>query len=139
MRLANQRDQQIIAGAMTNGAQSSVNFLSSVANRECIAFGEGLKTPMRMTFETITHDLLPGRHVRQELLRELRQERAREDVIYVARPAIDLRAATCNLLDQLLGIAELRAVVVADPAFDTPELQLDDAGPRRTDCRKFPC
>ncbi|GIL01619.1 MAG: ATPase [Alphaproteobacteria bacterium] len=63
MRLANQRDQRIIAGAMTNGAQTSVNFLSSIANRECIAFGEALKTPMRLTFETIARELLPGRHI----------------------------------------------------------------------------
>ncbi|MFZ1812964.1 MAG: DUF87 domain-containing protein [Rhizobiaceae bacterium] len=63
MRLANQADQKIIGGAMTNGAQSSVAFLASIANRECIAFGEALKTPMRLTFETISKDLLPGSHI----------------------------------------------------------------------------
>lgn len=63
MRLTNQRDQHIIAGAMTNGAQTSVNFLSSITNRECIAFGEALKTPMRLTFETVPRDMLPGRHI----------------------------------------------------------------------------
>ena len=63
MRLANQSDQKIIGGAMTNGAQTSVNFLSSIANRECIAFGEALKTPMRLTFETIARDQLPGSHI----------------------------------------------------------------------------
>ena len=44
---------------MTNGAQTSINFLSSIANRECIAFGEALKTPMRLTFETIYLDESP--------------------------------------------------------------------------------
>jgi len=63
MRLANQADQKIIGGAMTNGAQTSINFLSSIANRECIAFGEALKTPMRMTFENIGKAQLPGSHI----------------------------------------------------------------------------
>jgi hypothetical protein len=63
MRLANQADQRIIGGAMTNGAQTSINFLSSIANRECIAFGEALKTPMRMTFETIAAADLPGSNI----------------------------------------------------------------------------
>jgi DNA helicase HerA-like ATPase len=65
MRLANQADQKIIGGAMTNGAQTSVNFLSSIANRECIAFGEALKTPMRMTFESIGQAQLPGSHIHE--------------------------------------------------------------------------
>ena len=53
MRLGNQHDQEIIRGAVTNGAKSTISFLSSIANRECIAFGEAVHTPMRMTFETI--------------------------------------------------------------------------------------
>ncbi|MEM7463387.1 MAG: DUF87 domain-containing protein [Pseudomonadota bacterium] len=63
MRLSNQADQKIIGGAMTNGAQSTVGFLASIANQECIAFGEALKTPMRLTFETIPKELLPGSNI----------------------------------------------------------------------------
>lgn len=63
MRLSNQADQRIIGKALTNGAQSTVGFLASIANREAIAFGEGLKTPMRLTFETIPKALLPGQHI----------------------------------------------------------------------------
>jgi len=75
MRLASQKDQKIIAQAMTNGAQTSINFLSSIANRECIAFGEALKTPMRFTFETIARELLPGSDIAevQEATRSGRQ------------------------------------------------------------------
>ncbi len=36
-------------------------FLSSIANREAIAFGEAFSTPMRLTFETIPPHQLPGR------------------------------------------------------------------------------
>ncbi len=63
MRLSNTADQKIIGGALTNGAQTTVGFLASIANREAIAFGEGLKTPMRLTFETISKELLPGSHI----------------------------------------------------------------------------
>ena len=65
MRLANQGDQRIVAGALTTGAQSTIQFLASIANRECIAFGEALKTPMRMTFEEVKHESLPGQHIQQ--------------------------------------------------------------------------
>jgi DNA helicase HerA-like ATPase len=65
MRLSNRSDQQIIGGAITNGAQSTVGFLASIQNRECIAFGEALNTPMRLTFETINQELLPGNRIHQ--------------------------------------------------------------------------
>lgn len=65
MRLSNQKDQEIIAGAFNSGAQSTINFLPSISNRECIAFGEGLHSPMRMTFETVESKDLPGASIRQ--------------------------------------------------------------------------
>jgi hypothetical protein len=72
MRLANQNDQEIIGGAMTNGAQTSINFISSLADRECIAFGEALKTPMRMIFETMPPECLPGSRIK-EMQKQARQ------------------------------------------------------------------
>lgn len=66
MRLGNQRDQEIIRGAVTNGAKSTISFLSSIANRECIAFGEAISTPMRMTFETMRAEDLPGAHIYEQ-------------------------------------------------------------------------
>ena len=60
MRLGNQRDQEIIRDAVTNGAKSTISFLSSIANRECIAFGEALHTPMRLTFSNMAAEDLPG-------------------------------------------------------------------------------
>ncbi|PCH49627.1 MAG: ATPase [Hyphomicrobiales bacterium] len=65
MRLSNQKDQEIIAGAFNSGAQSTINFLPSISNRECIAFGEALHSPMRMTFETVLAKDLPGANIRQ--------------------------------------------------------------------------
>ena len=66
MRLGNQKDQEIIRGAVSNGAKSTIGFLSSIANRECIAFGEAIQTPMRMTFETMRPEDLPGAHIYEQ-------------------------------------------------------------------------
>lgn len=66
MRLGNQNDQEIIRGAVSNGAKSTISFLSSIANRECIAFGEAIHTPMRMTFETMQAKDLPGSRIYEQ-------------------------------------------------------------------------
>ena len=63
MRLGNERDQEIIRGAITGASQSTIGFLSSIANREAIAFGEAVPTPMRMMFETIAPEQLPAAHM----------------------------------------------------------------------------
>lgn len=60
MRLANDRDQQIIRSAIAEASASTVNFLSSIGNREAIAFGEALATPMRMRFAEQRPEHLPA-------------------------------------------------------------------------------
>jgi uncharacterized protein len=54
MRLANELDKGIIRAAAGASASSTVAFLSSIADREAIAFGEAIATPMRMKFEDIS-------------------------------------------------------------------------------------
>ncbi len=72
MRLGNAYDQAIVGKAITGAANSTVSFLSSLANRECIAFGEAMKAPMRMTFENVSNTILPGLNIyeNQAKLRE---------------------------------------------------------------------
>ena len=60
MRLGNDYDQDIVKKAITGAANSTASFLSSLANRECIAFGEAIGTPMRMTFDEVKKEHLPG-------------------------------------------------------------------------------
>jgi DNA helicase HerA-like ATPase len=50
MRLANERDKAIIRSAVGVSSASTIAFLSSIADREAIAFGEAIATPMRMKF-----------------------------------------------------------------------------------------
>ena len=55
MRLANELDKGIIRAAAGASASSTVAFLSSIADREAIAFGEAIATPMRMKFADISN------------------------------------------------------------------------------------
>ena len=54
MRLANELDKGIIRAAAGASASSTVAFLSSITDREAIAFGEAIATPMRMKFADIS-------------------------------------------------------------------------------------
>lgn len=60
MRLANEIDQQIIRSAISDASASTLKFLSSVGNREAIAFGEGVATTMRMRFAELAPHELPA-------------------------------------------------------------------------------
>ena len=59
MRLGNTRDQEIIRAAIADSSASTISFLSSIGNREAIAFGEGVATPMRITFKSQNRNQLP--------------------------------------------------------------------------------
>ena len=61
MRLANEADQAIIRSAITGTSKSSLAFLSAMGQREAIAFGEGVATTMRLKFEKLAPERVPGR------------------------------------------------------------------------------
>jgi DNA helicase HerA-like ATPase len=60
MRLANEADQSIIRSAIADSSASTLSFLSSMGQRESIAFGEGVATTMRMKFEHMAKAFIPG-------------------------------------------------------------------------------
>lgn len=60
MRLGNDRDQEIIRSSIADSSASQITFLSAIGNREAIAFGEGVATPMRMKFTLQDKTLLPS-------------------------------------------------------------------------------
>ena len=60
MRLANEKDQEIIRSAIADSSTSTLAFLSSMGQREAIAFGHGVATTMRMKFEKLPAEFLPG-------------------------------------------------------------------------------
>ncbi len=51
LRLTNEHDQEIIRSALSDSSSSVTNFISSLDNREAIAFGEGVAVPMRLRFD----------------------------------------------------------------------------------------
>lgn len=59
MRLANEKDKEIIRSAIPNSSVSITNFISSIGNGEAIAFGEAIAVPMRMRFERVDETILP--------------------------------------------------------------------------------
>jgi DNA helicase HerA-like ATPase len=65
MRLANDHDQKIIRSAIADSSASTLSFLSSMGQREAIAFGEGVATTMRLKFERLPPSLVPGAHKRR--------------------------------------------------------------------------
>ena len=66
MRLANERDQEIIRSAIADSSASTLSFLSAMGQREAIAFGEGVATTMRLRFEQMDPALLPGTSLKRE-------------------------------------------------------------------------
>ncbi len=59
MRLANDRDQEIIRSAIADSSVGTISFLSSIGNREAIAFGEAVMTPMRIKFSDLPPEYVP--------------------------------------------------------------------------------
>ena len=59
MRLANDRDQEIIRSAIPDSSISTTSFISSIGNGEAIAFGEAIAVPMRMRFTRVDESALP--------------------------------------------------------------------------------
>ena len=72
MRLGSEKDKDIIGAASGVSKNGAISFLSSLSDREAIAFGEAISTPMRMKF---------GDYREFEADRANWGERAREDTI----------------------------------------------------------
>jgi uncharacterized protein len=60
MRMANERDQEIIRAAVSDAAANLVALVPSLGNREMLAFGEGVALPARMTFAQLPQHLVPS-------------------------------------------------------------------------------
>jgi uncharacterized protein len=60
MRLSNEADQRIIGTAIGDTSASNLAFLPTMAQREAIAFGEAVSTPMRLMFEKLAPSMLPS-------------------------------------------------------------------------------
>ena len=60
MRLPNEADKAIIRSALADSSASIISFLSSIADREAIAFGAAVPTPMQLKFANVQRAAPPA-------------------------------------------------------------------------------
>jgi DNA helicase HerA-like ATPase len=60
MRLANDRDQQLLLAAASDAATNLLRFLPSLGPREALAFGVGIPMPTMFTFPELPAHCIPG-------------------------------------------------------------------------------
>ncbi|NML07227.1 DUF87 domain-containing protein [Sphingomonas sp. G-3-2-10] len=60
MRLNNERDQAFVKAAMPEGARGFLDSIPALRNRECIAVGEGVATPIRLLFDNLDENKRPA-------------------------------------------------------------------------------
>jgi hypothetical protein len=60
MRLANDRDQELIRSAVSDAAANLLSFIPSLGTREVFTFGSGVALPTRMRFQELPVELRPN-------------------------------------------------------------------------------
>jgi DNA helicase HerA-like ATPase len=117
MRLANEHDQAIIRSAIADSSASSLSFLSSMGQREAIAFGEGVATTMRLKFERLDPIHIPGTAKKHE-----------EEAPAGNGDDIDL----VNIVERLRNVPKQQGnIAFAEPV--SAQLQPGDPGYRRSE------
>lgn len=79
MRLNNERDQAFVRAAMPEGARGFLDSIPALRNRECIAVGEGVATPVRLLFDSLDEAKRPASD--DPLFSELWRNTGGEDAI----------------------------------------------------------
>lgn len=59
MRLANERDQEILRAGISDAASSLLDFMPTMGTGEAITFGEGVALPTRIKFDTLSAEEWP--------------------------------------------------------------------------------
>jgi DNA helicase HerA-like ATPase len=59
LRMSNDRDQAIVQSAISDTGSGLLEFLSALAQREAIAFGDGVSLPVRIRFDEMPRQYLP--------------------------------------------------------------------------------
>src|SRR2546423_6668433 len=59
MRMANERDQNLVRSAVSDAAANLLAFVPSLGTREVLAFGEGVALPTRLKFKELAPEFIP--------------------------------------------------------------------------------
>lgn len=130
MRLANEHDQSIIRSAIADSSASSLAFLSSMGQREAIAFGEGVATTMRLKFERLDSKLLPGSQKKHEEEAAAAGDGNDVDLINIVERLRNVPKAASNLAFAEPVSTQLQP---GDPGYRKPEPQATRPVPEQDD------
>ncbi len=130
MRLGNEHDQAIVGKAITGAANSTVSFLSSLANRECIAFGEAMEAPMRMTFEEVKSKNLPGSNI-YENQAKLREGKASISLSSVVMKMKEIGAGSSKPIAEDISAIERVEVAPQEEQRPTSTITDDEPEPKK--------
>jgi uncharacterized protein len=94
MRMANERDQNLVRSAVSDAAANLLAFVPSLGTREVLAFGEGVALPTRLKFKQLPEESIP----QSEAVTNARLESGRsEDVDFIDAVIERWRGATMNV------------------------------------------
>ena len=87
MRLNNDREQACVRAAMPEGSRGFLDAIPALRNRECIVCGEGVSIPIRVAFDDLEREPLPGL-VRSDVLAAVAQTGEEEAMVGRKRQAL---------------------------------------------------
>jgi uncharacterized protein len=111
MRMANERDQNIIRSAVSDAAAGLLAFVPSLGTREVFAFGEGVALPTRLRFSELAAEYIP----RSESVSSGKIDTASVDATLIERVVERWRGATMGNKHRLGETAH-------DHGMSTPEV-----------------
>jgi DNA helicase HerA-like ATPase len=130
MRLANDRDQEILRSAVSDAASNLLSFVPTLSTREVLAFGEGAALPTRLKFKDLPRHLRPN----SEAVANSRMDAGRIDKHFIAsvverwrgammthKPRLDetmsgMRLAESPTLQPAVGLDPDRFKILKKPA-----------------------
>ena len=112
MRMANERDQNIIRSAVSDAAAGLLAFVPSLGTREVFAFGEGVALPTRLRFSELAAEYIP----RSESVSSGKIDTASVDATLIERVVERWRGAT-------MGNKHRLGMTTQDHGTPTPEIE----------------
>jgi DNA helicase HerA-like ATPase len=117
MRMANERDQNIIRSAVSDAAAGLLAFVPSLGTREVFAFGEGVALPTRLRFSELPAEFIP----RSESVSTGRIDPSNVDAALIERVVERWRGATMgNKHKPSESILDNAAGTLGTPAYEPP-------------------
>jgi DNA helicase HerA-like ATPase len=116
MRMANERDQNIIRSAVSDAAAGLLAFVPSLGTREVFAFGEGVALPTRLRFSELAAEFIP----RSESVSSGKIDPANVDAALIERVIERWRGATMGNKQKLAEAAPEHGKSAPEAGGTTP-------------------